>query len=119
VRVLAPTTFAKYSTTWRLHVEPVLGRHQLAAIKRGSVVAMVKAISSPWQAAEALKLTRHLSYAAMDDGLIGRNVAARIEPPETRRTPIKVLSPEQLEWPSARPHRPRLARYRTGGRRAC
>jgi integrase len=95
--VLAPMTFAKYSTTWRLHVEPVLGWHQLAAIKRGSVVAMVKAISSPWQAAEALKLTRHLLYAAMDDGLIGRNVAARIESPETRRTPIKILSPGQLE----------------------
>jgi integrase len=97
VTVLAPTTFAKYSTIWRLHVEPVLGRHQLAAIKRGSVVAMVKGIPSPWQAAEALKLTRHLLYAAMDDGLLGRNAAARIELPETRRTPIKILSPEQLE----------------------
>jgi integrase len=95
--VLAPTTFAKYSTTWRLHVEPVLGRYQLAAIKRGTVIAMVKAISSPWQAAEALKLTRHLIYAAMDDGLIGRSVAARIELPETRRTPIRILEPAELE----------------------
>jgi integrase len=96
---LQPTTLAKYDRTWRLYVEPVIGAIPLSRITRKLVNDMVdraSARSSPWQAAEALKLTRRLLNAALDDERIARNVAARIPMPQGERKPITILSPEQL-----------------------
>jgi integrase len=96
---LSETTLDKYDRAWRLDVAPVLGQMPLARITRADVRSMVDRAekrSSGWQAAEALKLTRHLLNVAMDEERIGRNVAARFPLPETSRKGITVLMPEQL-----------------------
>lgn len=96
---LQPTTLAKYDRTWRLYVEPTIGGTPLSRITRKLVNDMVdraSARSSPWQAAEALKLTRRLLNAALDDERVSRNVAARIPMPQGDRKPITILRPEQL-----------------------
>jgi integrase len=95
---LSPTTLAKYDRVWRLDVAPALAGTQIVRITRADVRAMVSKTEtrSAWQAAEALKLTRHLLNVAMDEELIARNVAARLPLPETARQRITVLMPEQL-----------------------
>lgn len=95
---LSPTTLDKYDRAWRLDVAPALARTPLARITRADVRGMANKAEtrSAWQAAEALKLIRHLLNVAMDEELIARNVAARLPLPETTRQSITVLMPEQL-----------------------
>jgi integrase len=93
-----PSTLEKYDGIWRLYVEPALGHHRLIAIRKADVERMLNAAAkrTPWQANEALKLTRMLLYRAMDDGRLGRNPAARIPPRRTRRTQPRILTPPEL-----------------------
>jgi integrase len=56
----------------------------------------MNATKSPWQGNEALKLTRRLLYFAVDDGILTRNVAARIEPRRVQREGIEILEPDEL-----------------------
>jgi integrase len=95
---LAPSTAAKWAGVWRLYVEPALGFHALARITRDDVQRMVTKARqrSPWQAGEALKLTRRLLNRAVDAERISRNPAARIEMPRTERTKPKVLTPGEI-----------------------
>ena len=92
----AASTRAKYEGIWRLYLEPRLGTYRLGTITREDVRRTVKAVRSPWQAQETLKLLRLLLYRAMDSGAIGRNPAARIEPPDAPRTAVRVLRPQEL-----------------------
>lgn len=57
----------------------------------------MKAVTSPWQRQEVLKLLRMLLYRAMDRGSITRNPAARIEIQEVPRSKVRVLKPTELE----------------------
>ena len=93
----APSTRAKYEGVWRLYLAPRLGGYPVAAITREDVRRAVRAVGSPWQAQETLKLLRMLLYRAMDGGAIGRNPAARIEAPEARRSKVRVLKPGELD----------------------
>jgi integrase len=95
----APSTLAKYEGVWRLYVGPRLGGYPLAAITREdvrSLVDWVRRKSSPWQAAEALKLLRTLLNRAADAEAIGRNPAARIAAPKAKRSRVRVLTPQEL-----------------------
>lgn len=93
---LAPSTLAKWDGVWRCHVSPRLGTRPLASITRDDVKTMVASISSPWQATEALKLTRLLLNRELDADTIGRNVAARLASPATRRVRPRVLTPGEI-----------------------
>lgn len=95
---IAPSTAAKWEGVWKLYVEPSLGSYPLARITRDDVQRMVTKGKerSPWQATEALKLTRTLLYRAMDAERISRNPAARIEPPRTKRTRPTILKPQEI-----------------------
>jgi integrase len=95
----APSTLSKYAGIWSLYVEPRLGRVGLASITRDDVRTLVDSArrkGSAWQATEALKLVRMLLNRAMDAEAIGRNVAARIEPPKAQRAKVRVLTPVEL-----------------------
>ncbi|MEP6973256.1 MAG: site-specific integrase [Actinomycetota bacterium] len=92
----APSTLAKWDDVWRHYVQPRLGARTLASITRDDVKTMVASIRSPWQATEALKLTRLLLNRALDAEIIGRNVAARVSAPRTDRTAVRVLEPGEL-----------------------
>jgi integrase len=93
---LAPTTTSKWEAVWRLHVEPRIGPVPVSKITKNAVVATRDGPESAWQGNEALKLTKRLLYFAMDDGILNRNVAARIELRRVKRKAIEILEPEEL-----------------------
>jgi integrase len=93
---LAPTTSSKWATVWRLHVEPSLGATPVSKITKNAVIGTRDAPLSPWQGNEALKLVKRLLYFAVDDGILTRNVAARVKPRDTKRRPIEILEPDEL-----------------------
>jgi integrase len=96
----APSTLAKYDGVWRLHVEPNLGRFPLAAIARADVEQMRDAVlraAGPWQATEAVKLTRALLARACKADVLVRNPASAVEMPKTCRTRPRILTPAELE----------------------
>jgi integrase len=93
---LAPTTSSKWATVWRLHVEPRLGATPVSKITKNAVIGTRDAPSSPWQGNEALKLVKRLLYFAVDDGILNRNVAARVKPRDVKRRPIEILEPDEL-----------------------
>jgi integrase len=95
----APSTLAKYEGTWRVHVAPHLGTVPLSNITRSSLEDLIRGTertSSSWQAPEILKLVRVLLNRAMDEGAVARNVAARVRPPRTERTRLRVLTPDEI-----------------------
>ena len=93
---LASSTRAKYEGTWRVHVEPKLGKQPLAKLTRADVRSLVDSIESPYQGTEALKLIRRVLNAVVDAEVIGRNVAARVPAPRVERTDVRVLSSSEL-----------------------
>ena len=92
----APTITAKWDTIFERYVRDPLGSYPLAAISRQDVRDAVAAVPSPWQGAETLKLLRMILYRAIDDNRLKVNVAARIDPPRTKRRDVRVLNPEEL-----------------------
>lgn len=93
---LSPTTQAKWEGIWRRYVEPRLGSMKISSVTKNAVAGIMNAPQSPWQGNEALKLTKRLLYFAVDDGILTRNVAARIEPRRVERSPIEILEPHEL-----------------------
>jgi integrase len=93
---LEPTTRSKWATVWRKHIEPRLGSTSVSRITKNAIIATRDAPTSPWQGNEALKLTKRLLYFAVDDGILTRNVAARIKPRDTQREKIEILEPDEL-----------------------
>jgi len=93
---LAPTTRSKWETCWRLYVEPRLGSTPVSRVTKNAVSATRDAPASAWQGNEALKLVKRLLYFAVDDGILSKNVAARIKPREVKRAPIEILEPDEL-----------------------
>ena len=95
---LAPSTRDKYDTVFRLYLDPLVGRTELRRITRATVKSVVSRASntSAWQAAEALKLLRLLLNYAVDEEEIQTNPAARVAAPEPRRTPPRILTPQEI-----------------------
>jgi integrase len=80
-----------------LYVEPRLAKTSVATITKNGATAVRDAPPSPWQGNEALKLTKRLLYFAVDDGVLSRNVAARVKPRTTKREKIEILEPNELQ----------------------
>jgi len=93
---LSPTTRAHWQGIWSRYVEPRLGSSKLSSITKNAVIATRDAPKSPWQGNEALKLTKRLLYFAVDDGILNRNIAARIKPRDVKRQKIEILEPDEL-----------------------
>jgi integrase len=94
---LNPSTREKWNGVWGLYVEPRAGATPVSKITKNAVIAIRDAPKSPWQGNEALKLVKRLLYFAVDDGILNRNVAARIKPRDTKRQKIEILEPDELE----------------------
>jgi len=92
----APSTLAKWDSTWRQHVAEQLGDYPIATLTRQDVRDTVTAVKSPWQAAETLKLVRLLLNRAVDDNRLKANVAARVKAPVGQRREIRVLTPAEI-----------------------
>ena len=64
-------------------------------IKKGLLDARKQGILTPHTAKKALKRLRMVLESAVDDGILGRNPAARIQMPEPKKKEVKPLSPEE------------------------
>lgn len=92
-------TLMKYRGIFNLYVGPNLGARRLDQIRRADVNELVKVVmrvSSPYQATEALKLTRMLLNVAVDEERIASNRAARVPAPKIERKPPRVLDRDEL-----------------------
>lgn len=94
----AASTLSKYETVMRVHVAPALGHRKLDSITRADVQDLVDSttMKSAWQAEEARKLMSMLGNRAEAANLIPRNPAAGVKAPETERTPIRILTPQEI-----------------------
>jgi integrase len=92
-------TIASYREIWCLYLEPRLGACPVASITRADVVDLVADLAerSAWRASDALKVLRMLLNRAADEGIIGRNPAARVPAPKVHLEEPWVLSPEEVE----------------------
>jgi integrase len=92
-------TLIAYAELWRLYIGPALGRRPVAAITRADCRAVVEAAAerSPWRGNDTLKVLRRLLNAALDEELIGRNPAARIQGPAIHQEEPWVLTPEEVD----------------------
>jgi integrase len=77
------TTAASVENSARLHILPVLGSRQIAAIKRSDIEAWAAALKlSPATVATVRQHLGQLLTAAVEDGLIARNPAAGAKMPK-------------------------------------
>ncbi|UQI48463.1 site-specific integrase [Streptomyces sp. HU2014] len=88
------TTYAKYEMHTRLYLSPMLGSHRLEALGPRHIRAFLVDLAgktTPATAKEAHRVLRTALTAACREELVGRNVAALVEPP-------KVVSRETSPW---------------------
>lgn len=96
--VLARRTVEKYESVFRLHVDAHLGDYALGAVTEVAVEDMRDAIRSPYQANEAVKLTRRILSRAVREKRLTVNVASGTKlRTASRKTPIRVLEADEVE----------------------
>lgn len=95
----APKTAATYADIVRLHLKPGLGRHELAKLTPQHVAALLKAKTdaglSPRMVHHVRAVLRCALNQALRWGLVGRNVAALVEPPRQVRSEVQPLTPAE------------------------
>jgi len=95
----APKTAATYADIVRIHLKPSIGRHELAKLSPQHVAALLKAKTdaglSPRMVHHIRAVLRCALNQAMRWGLIGRNVAALVEPPRQVHRDIQAMTPAE------------------------
>ena len=96
-----PTTFERYEQMVRLHIRPVLGQTKLKNLTpahvRGLYRDKLDAGLSP-RTVQYIHVTLHKALKqAVHDGLIPRNAAEAVKPPQVRREEMRLLEPEQVK----------------------
>ncbi len=93
-------TYERYESLVRVHIVPALGRVRLKNLTPAHVRGLYREkLDAGLSARSVLHLHRTLSKAlkqAVADGLIPRNAAASVKPPQPRREEIQPLSREQV-----------------------
>lgn len=93
-------TYERYESLVRVHIVPTLGRVKLKNLTPAHVRGLYREkLDSGLSARSVLHLHRTLSKSlkqATDDGLIPRNAAASVKPPQPRREEIQPLSRDQV-----------------------
>ena len=93
-------TYERYESIVRVHLGPALGRIKLKALTPDHVRGLYRdRLDSGLAPRSVLHIHRTLSKAlkqATDDGLIPRNAAASVKPPQPRREEIQPLSRDQV-----------------------
>jgi hypothetical protein len=107
---LEASTRSQWEGIWRLHIDPPLGATPIARITKNAVITMRDAPRTS-EGNEALKIVKRLLFFSVDDGILLRNVAARVKPRETERRKIEILTPAEL--------RPSSSTSATAGARWC
>jgi integrase len=93
-------TYERYESIVRVHLVPALGRIRLKALTPDHVRGLYREkLDGGLAPRTVLHIHRTLSKAlkqATDDGLIPRNAAASVKPPQPRREEIQPLSGDQV-----------------------
>jgi integrase len=93
-------TYERYESIVRVHLSPALGRIRLKALTSDHVRGLYREkLDSGLAPRTVLHIHRTLSKAlkqATDDGLIPRNAAASVKPPQARREEMQPLSRDQV-----------------------
>jgi integrase len=93
-------TYERYESIVRVHLRPALGRVRLKALTPDHVRGLYREkLDSGLAPRTVLHIHRTLSKAlklATDDGLIPRNAAASVKPPQARREEMQPLSRVQV-----------------------
>jgi integrase len=93
-------TYERYESIVRVHLSPALGRIKLKALTPDHVRYLYREkLDSGLAPRSVLHIHRTLSKAlnqATDDGLIPRNAAASVKPPQPRREEMQPLSRDQV-----------------------
>ncbi len=93
-------TYARYESIVRVHLIPAIGRVKLKALTPAHVRGLYRAkLDTGLAPRSVLHIHRTLSKAlkqATDDGLIPRNVAGLVKPPQPRGEEIRPLDREQV-----------------------
>jgi integrase len=93
-------TYERYESIVRVHLSPALGRIRLKALTPDHVRVLYREkLDSGLAPRSVLHIHRTLSKAlkqATDDGLIPRNAAASVKPPQARREEMQPLSRDQV-----------------------
>ncbi len=94
-----PGTYASYASYVRLHINPNLGHHQLAKLTPQHVQAFLNSRTeaglSPRTVQYIRAILRRALGQAMKWGLVARNVATLVDPPRSRRSEVRPLTPDQ------------------------
>ena len=94
-----PRTYASYSQLVRLHIAPVLGRHQLVKLGPQDVQHFLNDKLSDGLSPRTVRylhaVLRCALGRAMKWGLVTRNVATLVDPPAHQRPYVKPLTPNQ------------------------
>ena len=93
------TTFERYEQIVRMHIKPALWRVKLKNLTPTHVRGLYKEklqSRSP-RTVQYIHVTLHKALKqAVNDGLVPRNVAEAVKPPQVRREEIHPLTPEQV-----------------------
>jgi integrase len=94
-------TYERYESIVRVHLSPALGRIKLKTLTPEHVRSLYREkLDSGLAPRSVLHIHRTLSKAlkqATDDGLIPRNAAASVKPPQPRSEEIQPLSRDQVQ----------------------
>ncbi len=102
---LKPSTFDSYRDIVERHITPPLGKEPLAKLTPAKVRGWISAKQVEVGARGKVLSSRTVAYFhavlrkaladAMRDELVGRNVAALVEPPVVRRAPVRPLTADE------------------------
>ena len=91
-----PRTEQSYREMVRLHIAPLIGRHQLTKLHPEHVQGMMKALSDKGLSARTVQYARAILRQALNQALkwnvVARNAAIPVEPPRIERAPMQPLT---------------------------
>jgi integrase len=97
---LRPSTFVRYRQLVHHHAIPVIGSKRLHSLSPADMQwLLAKKLSEGLAPATVLQLRAVLRRAfdqALKWGLVGRNVAALVDPPPARRAQVEAFTPDQV-----------------------
>ncbi len=96
-----PVTYEGYARQVHNHLVPTLGRIKLKTLTPTHLRGLYREKTDAGLSARTVQYIHTTIHNALeqavDDGLIGRNVADAVKPPQVRREEIEPLTPEQVK----------------------
>jgi integrase len=96
-----PTTFERYEQIVRIHIGPALGAIKLKALTPAHVRGLYREKLDTGLASRTVNYIHRTLFKALKqavaDGLIPRNAADAVKPPQIRREEMRPLTPQQVK----------------------